>query len=31
MSSVVLMSLETARLGSLVKVTGEPQTCTVTG
>ncbi len=31
MSSVVLTSLDTARLGSLVKVTGDPQLCMVTG
>jgi hypothetical protein len=31
MSSVALMSLETARFGALVMVTGEPQLCTVTG
>jgi len=31
MSSVVLMSLETARFGALVKVTGDPQLRTVTG
>jgi hypothetical protein len=31
MSSVVLMSLDTARVGALVYVTGSPQLVTVTG
>ena len=31
MSSVVLMSLDTARVGALLKVTGWPQSDTVTG